>query len=227
MNATQTEAELGLKIKSLDGSLGQLKSERDGFKTRIEQLEAELRQARLVSSVQATTEAKFFERLTHLEANLQLERSEGADRRTKFEVASRERDMLRKLIEARDQRDSAEEHFLNEKAEQVKQAEAKLSSEKAEVRKFSKILAEEIQSAMAVHPLHDYLRMTEFELSKTELQLKKTPSSHPERPRLETSMVGLLEQRDFLQSIIVSSQRQLQEQASAVLRISHDEKLDS
>ncbi len=132
------------------------------------------------------------------------------------------------LAKANQIREGTETHRIRSESAKLRATEAKLKdlalhleTEKTEVRKFSKILTEELDSAMAVHPLQDYLEMTRFELSKLELQLKKTPFTHPERPKLETALTSLVEQRDFLDSLILNSRRQLLEHAAAVTRISN------
>ena len=133
------------------------------------------------------------------------------------------------LAKSNQVREGTENHRIRSESARLRATEAKLKdlalhleSEKTEVRKFSKILTEELDSAMAVHPLQDYLEMTRFELAKLELQLKKTPFTHPERPKLETALTSLVEQRDFLNSLIQNSRRQLLEHAAAVKRISND-----
>jgi hypothetical protein len=100
-----------------------------------------------------------------------------------------------------------------------------LNSQKLEVKKLATQLVEDLEAARTMHPLKDYLSFTEFELSKTELQLKKTPTSSQDRTKLESYLTQLIEQRDFLKSVIEESHKKLQEQTTAILKICHDPSL--
>ncbi len=91
-----------------------------------------------------------------------------------------------------------------------------LNKEKTDVQKIGKQLAQEIRLLSATHPLKDYLAATEFELSKIELQLKTTPTLSADRVKLEECVAQLIEQRDFLKTVLAGSQKQFDRQASGL-----------
>jgi hypothetical protein len=52
-----------------------------------------------------------------------------------------------------------------------------------------------------LNPVQDLLKVTEYEMNKLEIELKKTPTSSPSRSSLENTMEQLIEQKNFLRSI--------------------------
>jgi chromosome segregation ATPase len=100
-----------------------------------------------------------------------------------------------------------------------------LNAQKIQLKQLAAHLAEEVEAARTIHPLKDYLSLTEFEIAKLELQLKKTPTSSPERPQLEECITQLSHQKEFLKSIISDSVQKLEEQALTIRQISQDPNL--
>ncbi len=90
---------------------------------------------------------------------------------------------------------------------------------RAELNRAAQALAEELTTAQALHPLHDYLALTESELTKTEFELKRTPTSSEDRPKLEGCLVQLDDQRRFLKALLEASRQKAAERASAVALI--------
>ncbi len=172
-----------------------------------------------------------------LRANLEEEREDIRARLTS------ERDAIRQQLEAERENNQRlaliqDDRATNERAElerlkstleqreyQLRHYAASVSDEKAEVLRRAKALAEEIKAASTLAPLKDYLALTEFELSKVEAQLRKTPVISVERPRLEANYGQMIEQRDFLKKAITSSQQQLDLQAAQLLKIAKPDKL--
>jgi predicted RNase H-like nuclease (RuvC/YqgF family) len=146
-------------------------------------------------------------------------------------------DVLRELKETLSTRCERFESLLNQQALQQKLSEISsqeerlrnyaqaLSQEKHCVRQFARQLAEQIEMARNLPPLKDYLSLTEFELSKLELQLKKTPTSSPARPELEQGLSQLIQQRDFLRSVIDASRADIERQAAVIIKIAKEETL--
>jgi chromosome segregation ATPase len=91
-----------------------------------------------------------------------------------------------------------------------------VEKQRREIVRCVTALAGEIESAQALHPLNDYLNLTEFELQKIEAQLKMTPTVSSERPQLEACFVKLLEQRNFLTTAIQQSLHQAQAKAAHI-----------
>jgi chromosome segregation ATPase len=106
-----------------------------------------------------------------------------------------------------------------QREEQLRQYANFVTDQKAELVRQTRKLAEEIEMTGRMHPLRDYLEVTEFELSKIEVRLKVTPTLSMDRPRLEAQIVQLTEQRTFLRSVIEASSKRLAEQAAGILAL--------
>ena len=140
--------------------------------------------------------------------------------------------MLRQLLNSQESRNKIEEKALERKAVQLERQEEQLrvyatslSNTRNEVKEFSKELVSDIEATRTLHPLNDYLALTEFELSKIELQLKKTPTVSSDRPKLETCLEQLMTQRNFLRSTIDSSHKENEKRASIILKIAESSNL--
>lgn len=120
-------------------------------------------------------------------------------------------------------RHDAREERLQTLAQQelrLKNYAAALGTAKEELGSWCQQLATEIKDASALHPLKDYLEYTKFEVSKTEILLKTAPTSAPDRTALEESFKNLVEQRDFLASLIEASRVEMRSQQLSILSIS-------
>ena len=118
----------------------------------------------------------------------------------------------------REQQVAAREHQLRHYAVAV-------TEQKAELVRQTKLLADEIQMAAKMHPLKDYLKVTEFELSKVDVQLKLTPTLSVDRARLEACVKQMSEQRDFLKNVVEASTKRLEEQAASIVALVKSPKL--
>lgn len=201
------------KLKSKEDTILTLKNEAEPRKAEIQRLinnDKEL-QARITSQLE----------------ELNLLRKMTSEFQTTLMTVQIERDQFK-------DRNDAESAVVQQKMDQIESREkrlriyaASLSKEKAEVQQCAKELASEIEAATTIHPLKDFLAATEYEISKLELTLRKTPNLAPERPQLEKVFAQMLEQRDFLTSVIQASQKQLERQAEAVLKIIQEGKLQA
>ncbi len=154
--------------------------------------------------------------------------------KTQQEATSKEMEELRKSLETQSTELETREKLVNSKSTQLNRQEEKLrrysitlNQSKIQLKELSIQLAKEIENAQTLHPLKDYLSITEFELSNLEAQLIKTPTSSPERPTLESYATQMIDQRNFLRSLLDNSEKQLQLQASTLEKITHPEKLVS
>jgi chromosome segregation ATPase len=132
------------------------------------------------------------------------------------------RDAMTELERERLEKWSAQ---LAVREQQLRHYATSLNKEKTDLKGFSKQIAGEIQMVSRTHPLKDYLKATEFELSKVELQLKTTPTLSPERAKLEHAVGQLMEQREFLKAILVSAQTQFEGQVATLEKIVQNSKL--
>ncbi|MDZ4083587.1 MAG: hypothetical protein U1E10_11665, partial [Bdellovibrionales bacterium] len=139
-----------------------------------------------------------------------------------FEIRSQNRE---KQIAARDKQSAAREKQSSVREAQLRQYASAVTEQKAELIRQTKVLAEEIQMTAKFHPLKDYLQLTDFELSKAEVQLKLTPTISSDRPKLEAYVKQMVEQRDFLRKVVDESEKKFAEQANAILELIRSPKL--
>lgn len=188
--------------------------------------------AQQLEKTQAENHAK---QVSELQNQIIDERAKFKNLQSQMVNLSHEREQLNKTrhdlkvkiekFEIQEQKLAKEQKQLHDTSLEIENREAQLRSyataltrEKTEALRFSKQLAEELRAARATHPLKDYLRLTEFELTKIEVQLKKTPALSTERPQLESCLTQLIEQREFLKNVLASTQRQLEARADEFLK---------
>ncbi len=114
---------------------------------------------------------------------------------------------------------------LSARESQLRSYSTALTKEKSEVLHFSKQIAAEIEMISRTHPLRDYLKVTEFELSKVEVQLKTMPTMAPERTRLEAAINQLVEQREFLRSILAGAEKHFEQQVKNLEKLHQGAKM--
>jgi hypothetical protein len=114
---------------------------------------------------------------------------------------------------------------LNIRDQQLRYYAEALTREKAALLKAAQQLAHEIRTAGLIHPLKDYLTLTEVEISKLELQLRKTPTLSSERIPLETCFTQMIQQREFLRNLMNETQMALEAKAKKVIQIAGNGKL--
>lgn len=102
-----------------------------------------------------------------------------------------------------------------------------MNQAKTEFKKVAHKLASEARLLAMTHPLRDYLKATEHELRKMEVQLKKTPTISPERAKIENCVGDLVDQREFLKTILQNAQTQLQKQADEIDKLATAETLSA
>lgn len=73
-----------------------------------------------------------------------------------------------------------------------------LNRSKRDLREQGMRFIQELRAAKQMSPLHDFLKVTQREVSRVEIQLKRTPTVSSDRSRLEQCLTELIEQRDFL-----------------------------
>ena len=84
----------------------------------------------------------------------------------------------------------------------------------------------ELETAMAMNPTADLLKITEYELGRVEIEMKKTPTSSPTRRILEENFEDLIQQRNFLRNVREASEQEAQAKLSRLQGILTDERLD-
>jgi hypothetical protein len=70
----------------------------------------------------------------------------------------------------------------------------------------------ELTVSTALHPLRDFLKVTEYQIDQLQMNLIKVPALSPDRANLETQHENLSEQRNFLKTITNSSREQTEKQ---------------
>jgi hypothetical protein len=173
-------------------------------------VEAKLALERLIQESDAKLDASEMEKAS-LRRSLSTKNSN-------LDVENKESEAKARALAVREQQIAAREHQLRHYATAV-------TEQKAELIRQTKLLAEEIQMAGKMHPLKDYLQLTEFELSKVDVQLRMTPTLSMDRPRLEACVKQMAEQRDFLRNVVQASTKRLDEQAASILALVKSPKL--
>ncbi len=131
------------------------------------------------------------------------------------------------LKESREATLATQERHIHLREMQLKQYTQAITEQKAEFLRHAKILADEVSSFSKMHPLKDYLRMTEFELSRAEVQLKSTPALSVDRKKFEKLFENLLEQKKFLIKVIGETEAKLASQSQQLLDLVRSPKLNS
>ncbi len=203
-----------------------LETERDTSALEIESLkrmlhfantEAETAAAKREAALQMMTERR--EQAESLIVALKSELAE-----TRLELSARTKELSVAGSEQERQYEN-QRATLAQRESQLRQYAATLAENKAAFGKQLTALSEEIQMALKAHPLKDYLALTEFELSKLEVQLKTTPMIAPERKQLEGFFKQMIDQRDFLKTVVTESQRRFEAHARTVLTMLEDPRL--
>ncbi len=112
-----------------------------------------------------------------------------------------------------------ESERLAEREKQLNHYYHFVCQEKAKDQKMLQSLARQINFAITLHPLQDYLAVTEKELSRVECELKKTPSISPYRAQYETLIDQLVQQRDFMRSLISKTEKKLLQHTETLDRL--------
>lgn len=211
---TATEHISDLK-KTIDSIQRAHKAEVDAYAARETDYRDELNHLR-ADHIELQTDnrdaSENLERMKERLEDMRLEHLRFEQLKQKTEKQAFELDLANRQLEAWNQQ-------LENRELQLRRYATALTKEKTEALRFSKQIADEIKAAQATHPLKDYLKLTEFELSKIEVQLKKTPMLSPDRSKLETALSQLIDQREFLKTVLGSTQRQLEKQAMEFMKL--------
>lgn len=122
---------------------------------------------------------------------------------------------------------AAREKQMGIREMQLKHYANSITEQKSEFVRQTKMLAEEVLVAAKMHPLRDFLKMTEFELSRVEVQLKLTPSISSDRAKLEAYFEKMIEQRDFLKKVVEESEKNFADQAQQLLDLIRSPKMSA
>lgn len=216
-----TRTELGRRLSELtveNRNLSESYAKQvEGHKKEMEQLQARGIESARAADQFATGAREEIRSLKQELAKLRGDLSEMAAMKKMRDEAQAERESMRQLLLSKEGRIQAEEAELVRLREDISSRESQLKSYaeglnkmKSEVREQANRLYQEIQMAKTVNPLSDYLKLTEREIVRVELQLKKTPTISPDRARLEECLTELVEQREFLRSSWHRSQADLE-----------------
>jgi chromosome segregation ATPase len=161
-----------------------------------------------VKEAQEACDAKVAEALAEKERVIQTQTA------AEKALAEKEMELSSKFAEARERNAQ-----MTLRENQLKIYANNLSKEKAEIQKVAKGFVKEIRLLSSTHPLKDYLSVTEFEISKVEVQLSTTPTLSAERAKIEAGLKKLIQQRDFLKTILADSQKQFETQAAGIEKL--------
>ncbi len=91
---------------------------------------------------------------------------------------------------------------------------------KMQFQKALTTLNGEIKEAIQIHPLKDYYNLTCKEVVRVEIELKKTPTSAPQRRPLEKVMEQLIMQREYLKGVISQHETNLTKKQTEIGQLS-------
>lgn len=87
-----------------------------------------------------------------------------------------------------------------------------ISAERSKFQRILQQLASEIQFAVTISPLNEYLAATERQITMIETELMKMPISSAQRPYLEKALDQLISQRDYIRDANRRSKKTLMAQ---------------
>lgn len=138
-----------------------------------------------------------------------------------LEASERVRDEARLL----DQQKEQQLDLSRRREAQMAEYANLVNRSKQEIRLQAERLMIEMQSMKSLNPLHDYLQVTQREISRVEASLMKTPTISPDRSRLEQCLSELVEQRDYLRGLAQKSSREFDSRLARLKKISQGEAL--
>lgn len=193
----------------LHKTIDNLKSNQSSLETKYQQLTVDYKKAlsdlKTAQDAQRSIGAQQHQQLSEYarkEKTLEIENNQLKSIKSNLEhqlsLLSQERDSLRTRV-------YTDEDSLQKRGAQITAREKQLTQYAEMINKTKQDLKEqitridyELQMAKNVNPINDYLKITEREIRRIDLQLKKTPAISKERIRLEECLDELFEQRDFL-----------------------------
>lgn len=186
---------------------------------------AEEAHALALAKQKTESQSAFLAATQDLEAKLDTAEAEQATLRRLLGSRAATHEADEKQIEKREGEMTTREQQIAAREHQLRHYAVAVTEQKAELVRQTKLLADEIQMAAKMHPLKDYLKVTEFELSKVDVQLKLTPTLSVDRARLEACVKQMSEQRDFLKNVVEASTKRLEEQAASIMALVKSPKL--
>ncbi len=172
-----SNAQWEARVRQLQADLDQSEAKRGEYLKEIQNQKEIIENHKIQSATQ-------MKQITEAEENLvQLASTEKNIKGLEDKIAEREQ-----ALDLREQQFSHYVQLVNHAQEELRSAVSRLD--------------QEMQLSINLNPLKDFIKITEREIDRIDLQLKKTPTISPERIRLETYMDELFEQRVFLKDNI-------------------------
>lgn len=116
--------------------------------------------------------------------------------------------------------------LLNQQESRLEAYNKSLNKKQLELMAQFRFLLNEYRSLEKAHPLQDYLNITESELNRMEVQLRKTPTISVDRSRLEQSFQDLMEQRNLVRDVIDHRKMELSKKMKQLSLILEKAKVD-
>lgn len=202
-----TEAERDLarfraQAEQLSDQCTELKNEIEGARARADK--AELTRSEIEREM-----AQLRSESERIRAEAVAEAQRGATAQAGVRERMAETEAQLQAITAREKAFQKKEALMERHEARLRAYITGLGNARNQIKQVAQQLFEEVEAGQAVHPLKDYLALTEFELTKLEVELKKTPMSSADRPRLETCVKDMVEQREFLKGLIDAARHQI------------------
>lgn len=193
------------RFRESSEAVGELRAALEIQKTerKAERRHLEIEADRRVADLKAQLESEF-------ERKLQPILKETAEMRLALDTRDNQTEIERKALQK-------QQVQFNLRDQQLRHASDTFTKERNEIVRMAKQLANELQLARTSHPLKDYLELIEFEVSQLQMQIQTATPGSPEYIKNKDSLAQVTSQRDYLKSVLASSQRQLEERAHKVL----------
>lgn len=131
---------------------------------------------------------------------------------------------LRKQIDTLNERAEADlrnmqnwQNQLTQREQLIAQTSDSISFEKSSLIRLAMKLSAELNMAKSTHPLKDYVGVIEAELASLQVKLKQLPNESLDRVKFVDGYKQVLKKREFLNSILAESQKQLEDRARGIL----------
>ncbi|MBC7741390.1 MAG: hypothetical protein H7061_04280 [Bdellovibrionaceae bacterium] len=185
----QLQLESAAKLNETASSLqSALLAHNNRLQIEISNLQSEAFKLASVNEVNNATIASHNESVNNLQIQIANEQAAVARLSQDLALATKEHQNASDTYQSRMRK-------LNSYFVEVEQTKTKFQSNLAK-------LTAEIQEAVRLHPLKDYLNLTSKEVIRVEIELKKTPTSSPNRKLLEKAIEQLINQREYLKGVI-------------------------
>ena len=116
-------------------------------------------------------------------------------------------------------------NHISQREKQLNLYTQSIDKEKQLIKEQAIAIINELKGLASLDPLKQYLKITEKEISKVEIDLGKSPLHSTDRPRLEEILENLVRQRDSLKIMVEDANSRVQLKIKSILKLVHSDTL--